>query len=78
MADDADFAAEYQQNDIDRAIKNVLKNVKTTSNKIKKRDCEECGNPIPPERIAASNSDYCYECQRAIEHEEKQYKRVFL
>jgi len=47
MADDADFAAEYQQNDIDRAIKSVFKNVKTTSKEIKVRDCEECGNPIP-------------------------------
>lgn len=78
MADDADFAAEYQQNDIDRAIKNVLKNVKPTSKKIEMRDCEECGNPIPLARIAASNSDYCVECQRAIELEEKQYKRVVL
>jgi RNA polymerase-binding transcription factor DksA len=77
MADDADFAADYQQRDIDLGIKRVLQGIAKPIS-TEPRDCEECSNEIPMKRILASSSPLCIECQRANELEAKQYKRVIL
>jgi RNA polymerase-binding transcription factor DksA len=70
MADNADIATDNVQRYLDRTLADRSANALRTV----APECEDCGDPIAPERLAAlSNCGCirCVDCQALFEHKQK-------
>ena len=81
-ADNIDAANQLMQIGIDIAIKNARKNLPPQLSKEERRKtiyrtCSECGNEIPRERVIAINARICIDCAKAIEQENKTFRRGY-
>ena len=68
MTDIIDQANDVAQQTIERALLNAPK-----FDRPSRTECEECGEPIPPERQKMDGVIYCIDCQTYMERQ----KRIF-
>jgi len=69
--DECDLAAQFQQMDLERALKRALMAARSADEPFYVggvRCCLDCGEPIPPERIRANpQASRCVACQAGRE-----------